>query len=1222
LLAFHLGTLAEGEVDAVADHLETCSACEAAVNRLDTAVDPMLSALRRAPAVTPSGARGPASTQQARIQGPRDPFEPEANLEANWPALPGLEILAPLGHGGMGVVYKARQLRLNRLVALKRLRSSDPREAARSRIEAEALARLQHPNIVQIFEVIEHEGRVFLALELVEGGPLGRVLTGKPQPFRETAALLETLARAVHYAHVQGIVHRDLKPANILLQSANGKVHHEKQSNGILHFAVPKIADFGLAKRLSVESGETREGDVIGTPAYMAPEQAGGKGDTIGPATDVYSLGVILYEMLTGRVPLQGPSTLDTLVLVRTEEPVPPRRLQPRIPRDLETICLKCLEKEPHKRYPSAQELARDLRRALDGEPIRARPTPAWERFGKWVKRRPVVAALIGAVVLVAALGFGLVAWQWQRAEDKALAEAAARQDAQDKEKKEKEARRQLERLSAAMTLSQSATLCEKGDLGRGLLGMARALEMAHNADDAALERAIRVNLSAWQALLLQPRALCPHKNWVWDVAFSADSRVFMTGSADSTARLWDTATGQPRTRPLRHPGPVWAVAVSPNGKVLLTGCSALNSLGEARLWDARTGKPLKRQPSPQRGGGVTAVAFHPNGQTYLTVCPEQACLWRTADSRPVGQPIRPPRPLVSLPFIQPKLTALFSPDGKLVATGGENGRTQLWDATTGKRVGEPLVTSGPVLALAFSPDSRTLATGSFMGGAQMWDVATGEKRGPVLQHQGRVKTVAFSSDGTLLATGGAVEEEDAETLTRRIAGGEVRLWRAATGRPISVLPHPSPVWSLAFSPGARILVTGCEDAHARFFLTATAKPMGAPLAHEGLVQAVAISPDGTAALTGSAGGDSYAAARLWQLPPEQNLGKALMHGGAPLVTLHFSRNAKILASGAADGTAQLFRLPSGRRLGTALGQGGTEVHVDVSPDGRTVLTASEGVALWDAESGRRHFSLGGPDEKWPTGGWSSGLAFDRSGRTFLAGWRNGLVQFYRTATGKPVGRPVRAKRIPVWSVHLSPDGQRILLGIDSGAQLWSRKTGRLVAECTTQAGHYTANYYPNGKKALVFNETNAQIWDLERNRLAAAPRFHPEKGIWNVAFTPDGRSVLISSNDGFTRLWDVATGKHLGPPLHNAGHGPVAVDSRGRMLAAGGRDGRITVWPVPRPVDGTVERVKLWVEVITGMERQTEESTRTLTEPEIEKRRRRLQDLGGPLYPWKGKGS
>jgi WD40 repeat protein len=611
----------------------------------------------------------------------------------------------------------------------------------------------------------------------------------------------------------------------------------------------------------------------------------------------------------------------------------------------------------------------------------------------------------------------------------------------------------------------------------------------------------------------------------------------------------------------------------------------------------------------------VSGVAFHPNGQTYLTVCPEQACLWRTADSQAVGQPMKHPRPLVTLQFIQPKLTALFSPNGKLVATGGENGRVQLWDARTTTPVGEALANSGPVLALAFSPDSRTLATGSFTGRAQLWDVATGEKRGPVLRHQGRVKTVAFSSDGTLLATGGAVEADDPETGVHRINGGEGRLWRAATGQLITVLPHPLPVWGLAFSPEAYFLGTGCEDGRARFFLTATGKLMGPPVAHEGLVRAVAINPDGTAALTGSAGGDHYAAARLWQLPPKQALGKGFIHGGVGVVGLSFSADGKVLASGAGDGTAQVLNPSTGLRSGPMLVEGGDAIFVALSPDGRTLLTGGErGTAkVWDTASGRLRVSFRGPKGNWATSDWISGVSFSPSGRTFLVGWRAGLIRFYRTATGKPIGRPLQIKKVPAWSVRFSPDGQRIVVGIDNGAQLWDCKTGRLLAECSTPMGHcFVAIFYPDGKKVLVGDQSVAQVWDLASNRLIGAPRFHPDKGIWNVAFAPDGRSILISSNDGLTRLWDVATGKPIGPPLNTAGHGPVAIDSQGRMLAAGGRDGRINLWAAPQPVEGKVERLRLWIEVITGMALETEETARTLTKDEVQQRQRRLVKLGG----------
>ncbi len=321
-----------------------------------------------------------------------------AEPDADGVSVPGYEILDVLGRGGMGVVYKARQLRLKRLVALKMILAgahAGEAEVARFRAEAEAVARLQHPNIVQIHEVDEAAGRPFLALEFVDGGSLAGRLDGTPWPAPRAAELVEALARAMHHAHQHGVVHRDLKPANVLM-AADGQ---------------PKVTDFGLAKQLDSAQGQTRTGAILGTPSYMAPEQAGGRSKDIGPATDVYALGAILYELVTGRPPFVAETPLDTVLHVVSEEPVPPRRLNPKLPRDLETVCLKCLEKAPGKRYASALELAEDLGRFRDGEPIRARPVGVPGRAWRWCRRRPLVA---GLTALVLALGLGAaVAVPW-----------------------------------------------------------------------------------------------------------------------------------------------------------------------------------------------------------------------------------------------------------------------------------------------------------------------------------------------------------------------------------------------------------------------------------------------------------------------------------------------------------------------------------------------------------------------------------------------------------------------------------------------------------------------------------------------------------------------------------------------------------------------------------------------------------------------------------------
>ena len=322
---------------------------------------------------------------------PEPPARPGAIAPHGLPAIPGYELLETLGAGGMGVVYLARQTGLNRRVAVKMIRGGSqarPDHFARFRIEAEAVARLRHPNIIQIHEIGEVDGLPFVSLELLEGGSLADRLEGTPQPARQTAELLLTLASAIQVAHDVGIVHRDLKPSNVLFTEDG----------------IPIITDFGLAKRIDSDSRQTETGQIMGSPSYMAPEQARGHTRDVGPAADVYALGAILYEMLTGRPPFKGETPMETVRQVIDDEVVPPSRLVPKVDRDLETICLKCLSKEPPRRYASASALAEDLDRHRKGESIHARRVSPVERGAKWARRRPAAAALL-ALGLAAFLG-------------------------------------------------------------------------------------------------------------------------------------------------------------------------------------------------------------------------------------------------------------------------------------------------------------------------------------------------------------------------------------------------------------------------------------------------------------------------------------------------------------------------------------------------------------------------------------------------------------------------------------------------------------------------------------------------------------------------------------------------------------------------------------------------------------------------------------------------
>jgi hypothetical protein len=414
LRAFQLGEMPERLAEVVARHLEECPTCEALACRLDGVSDPILGLVRQPPSngdlSQPTGAwafRTPTH-ESASLTAP-----PAANIMETAPRVPGYALLAELGRGGMSVVFLARQESPERLVALKMIQGgpyANAERRARFCAEANAIARLHHPNIVTIYEVGEHAGVPYLSLEHVAGGTLNQHTRGAPQPARDAAAHVETLARAMHAAHQQGVIHRDLKPANILLQARADKRNPAAVPSPRLEDFDPKITDFGLAKQ--TQSDLTATGAVLGTPSYMAPEQAAGDNAKVTAAADVFALGAILYELLTGRLPFQGASVLETLEQVRTREPVAPRLLQPGVPRDLETICLKCLEKEPWQRYSSAAALADDLRNWLESRPIAARLPGRVRRLALWVRRRPAQAALFG-VSAVAVLTSVALGWAW-----------------------------------------------------------------------------------------------------------------------------------------------------------------------------------------------------------------------------------------------------------------------------------------------------------------------------------------------------------------------------------------------------------------------------------------------------------------------------------------------------------------------------------------------------------------------------------------------------------------------------------------------------------------------------------------------------------------------------------------------------------------------------------------------------------------------------------------
>jgi WD40 repeat protein len=882
--------------------------------------------------------------------------------------VPGYEILGELGRGGMGVVYEARQLALGRLVALKMVLTgahAGPTEFSRFRTEAQALARLQHPNIVQIHQIGECDGRPFFALEYVEGGSLARQLDGTPRPPGPAAALTETLARAVQAAHAAGVVHRDLKPANVLL-AADG---------------TPKVTDFGLAKLLGEADGPTASGAVLGTPSYMAPEQAGGASKQVGPAADVYALGAILYELLTGRPPFKGATPVETVMQVLSDEPVRPRLLQPRLPRDLETICLKCLAKEPRKRYGSALELADDLRRWQDGRPIRARRAGLAERAWKWARRHPAVSALVAAL----AVGAGLVTWQWYRAE------------------------RQLEVNERQLYVNRVA-LAER--------------DWAGNTSAALVQLALCPPAQrGWEWRFVArlcfhpPRVALPAgSRGVKDVRFSPDGGLLFAADGKGNQRVWATRTWRGRAeagapRPAGHES---FLAVSPDGRQTAylsrqTGDIELRGPG-ARLRLLRGHRAYDGPPPKHEQFVATAgLVFSADGGRLASAVGSELKVWDTATGKllrslelDVARGLGAGRGLVAFAKL------LFSGDLSRCVTLYDS-EYVMWDATTGVPLARLTVPfKKPFAALsnvsALSPDGRRLAVAQFAD--------------PDTQ-----SLSLYPAGDDPYRLGDKLEVHCCVTVYDTMRGVPLRTYRV-TGTPAEINGgRRRSIQALAFSSddrlAARVSRAGEDDTimvwdvgsvQAALVLDRNARTQAAG--------ASTISPDGrlVAALADGNGAEPGASVLVW----DADSGRQLRRVPAPA---NAARGLTLSTSGqVASATAPL------------------DARQSVSPDGRrrVVATGNAPPEVRDASDGRQLLRLR------VTGGFSdhniTAVAYSPTGDRIATGGSDGTVRLWDAASAQAV-LALRGHGGPVLRVAFSDDGHRLLsASTDGTVRVWDAR--------------------------------------------------------------------------------------------------------------------------------------------------------------------------------------
>jgi WD40 repeat protein/serine/threonine protein kinase/tetratricopeptide (TPR) repeat protein len=1147
------------------------------------------------------------------------PASPEALLAG---PLGDYRILREVGRGGMGIVYEAEQLSLGRRVALKVLpfaAALDAKQLQRFKNEAHAAAHLHHQNIVPVYGVGSERGIHYYAMQFIEGRTLADVIRGlreqagleipaagadsgatadylaaelssgrgasaEAQPkqgddrpdapatqltgpqstdgshrsrafFRTAAQLGLQAAEALQHAHELGVVHRDIKPANLLMD-VRGKLW---------------ITDFGLA-RLHDDAGLTGTGELLGTIRYMSPEQALGRHDEIDHRTDIYSLGVTLYELLALRPAFAAADRQTVLRQIVSEEPRPPRHGNPAVPAELETIVLKAMAKLPEERYATAQELADDLRRFLDDRPIWAR-RPTWlQLMRKWLRRhRKAVTAGVAGTVAALTVSTVLLALSELRTRD-ALGHAEARRA------EAEEARGVTERTLTDLSTALGLAAAERDEPALALLWFAGAVARARNYP--ARQTANRVRVSVWQREVPTPVLALTTRGRPREVVFHPDGRHLLVLDHADGCSVWDAEQGEPLPLP-GGPRPVSAAAWSPAGDWLVLGTPA----GDADVFRFPGGERLHHLAL---GEAVRSLAFSPDGR-YLAVGSARVRLWDRRTETFAGPGWPHPAPVLEL---------AFATTGARLVTACADGFARVFAVPAGEAPLFPAVPCWGAFDRADEPlrplfldGDRGLLTRD-RDGPVWWDAATGREVRRF--HDTRnVCCLALSPDGRTFAIGGQSNPQ---------------LWEVSPPKPVGKpLQHRNGVGAVAFSPDGQSVLTVSGDRTARLWSVPAGEPLTAPLAHQDSATLAAFAPDGRSFATAQLDG----LVRVWRVPHGRP-GDHRLACGKP-TSVKVSRDGRFVVAVGADkfftsdlrGT-RVYEAATGRLAGPAVALDGTLADADLSPDGRRLVTlcsratAAESVArvvepegkaghlqLWDVATGKP------VAEPVPLPSDPRYVAYDPTGRHVVAVCVGGQALLLDAEGGQVLRRvqhdcPAATTERPRGACF-TPDGQRfVTYGSDDAVNVWDTATGQRCYPPLRHGGYCKAAAVSADGHWLVTAgmDRTARVWDLATGQPAAEPLVHPG-WLFDVCFSPDGQRVLTACRDGQARLWDWRTGRLACPPFKHADEVFAAAFSPdGRWVLTGSADGTARVWEplTGKPVTPSLEMgAQVWSVCLAG---------------------------------------